>query len=131
MLQFDFRRNTLLWILGFTFAVGLGVDVVRFSTHHDVAFPVTVAQDDESRALKQMADSIMQARLAKADAPVNINLATPAELETLDGIGPVLAQRIVSYREERGAFESVDELDSVSGIGPKRLAAIRHHCTVE
>jgi comEA protein len=130
MLQLDFRRNTLLWILGATFALGLGVDLVRMGTHREVNFPLSVAEDGEARALKHMADSIMQARVAAAKAPININTATSVQLETLDGIGPVLAQRIVAYREQNGPFTSVDDLDAVSGIGPKRLAAIRDRCCV-
>jgi competence protein ComEA len=131
MLQLDFRRNTLLWILGLTFALGLGVDLVRVATHREVNFPLAVAEDDEARALKRTADSIMQARVAAAKAPININTATSMQLETLDGIGPVLAQHIVAYREQNGPFTSVDDLDAVSGIGPKRLAAIRDRCAVK
>jgi len=131
MLQLDFRRNTLLWILGLTFALGLGVDLMRVATHREVNFPLAVAEDDEARALKRTADSIMQARVAAAKAPVNINTATSVQLETLDGIGPVLAQRIVAYREQNGPFTSVDDLDAVSGIGLKRLAGIRDRCTVQ
>lgn len=130
MLQLDFRRNTLLWILGVTFALGIGVELVKFATHRDVNFPLTVVQDDEALALKRTADSIMHARAAAANAPVNINVASPVELETLDGIGPALAQRIVAYREQHGPFAAVDDLDAVSGIGPKRLAAIRDRCCV-
>jgi comEA protein len=130
MLQLDIRRSTLLWILGITFALGLGMDLVKLATHRDVKLPVTVVQDEETLALKRMADSIMQARTTAAKAPININVATTAELETLDGIGPVLAQRIVSYRQQNGPFTCVDDLDAVSGIGPKRLAAIRDRCCV-
>lgn len=59
------------------------------------------------------------------DGKVNINIATVEELMTLPGIGEVLAGRIVVYREEHGAFESVEELLNVSGIGEKKLEAIR------
>ncbi len=61
---------------------------------------------------------------------VNINTATVAELKTLPGIGDVLAQRIVDYREAHGAFSSIEELMQVSGIGEKRFAAIRDLVTV-
>lgn len=57
--------------------------------------------------------------------PLNINTATAAELETLPGIGPVLAGRIVTWRDDHGPFQSVDALDAVSGIGAKMLAGIR------
>jgi competence ComEA-like helix-hairpin-helix protein len=62
---------------------------------------------------------------------LNVNLASAAQLEALPGIGPVLAQRIVSLRELRGRFESIAELRDVAGIGPKRFAAIQNLVTVD
>ena len=62
--------------------------------------------------------------------PVDINTATAEELETLMGIGPVLAQAIVDYRAEHGPFESVDELLEVSGIGETKLDNIRGDITL-
>ena len=63
--------------------------------------------------------------------PLNINTATAAQLETLDGIGPVLAQRIVEYRETNGPFASVEGLLEVKGLGPGILEAIRPQITAE
>ncbi len=63
--------------------------------------------------------------------PLDINTATAAELEELMGIGPVLAQAIVDYRAEHGAFASVDELLEVSGIGEAKLDGIRGEVTVK
>jgi competence protein ComEA len=56
---------------------------------------------------------------------VDINRARAAELNQLPGIGPKLAERIVSHRQANGAFHSIDELRKVSGIGPKILERIR------
>jgi competence protein ComEA len=58
---------------------------------------------------------------------VHLNSATLEQLETLDGVGPATAQKIVAYRTEHGGFRSVDDLASVPGIGPKKLAAIKPH----
>jgi competence protein ComEA len=61
---------------------------------------------------------------------VNVNTATAEELETLPGIGEVLAQRIIDHRETHGPFDAVEDLLDVSGIGESRLADIRDQVTV-
>ena len=64
-----------------------------------------------------------------ADGPgggtVSLNSASAEQLETLPGVGPVLAQHIVEFREEHGGFTSVDQLQEVDGIGDRRLADIK------
>ncbi|HSC49168.1 MAG TPA: helix-hairpin-helix domain-containing protein [Gaiellaceae bacterium] len=60
-----------------------------------------------------------------ASAPVQLSTATLEELDSLPGVGPVTAQKILDYRQEHGAFHSVDELDAIPGIGPKRLDQLR------
>lgn len=58
------------------------------------------------------------------NAPVNLNTATLEQLDTLDGVGPGIAQRILDYREQHGGFRRVEELAEVPGIGAKRLASL-------
>ena len=60
-----------------------------------------------------------------AAGPLNLNTAAQAELETLPGVGPVLAERIVAWRLQHGPYPSVDALDAVNGIGAKLLAGLR------
>ena len=57
--------------------------------------------------------------------PVNLNTATPDQLEDLPGVGPATAQAILDYRKEHGRFTNVDELIDVRGIGEAKLAALR------
>jgi len=57
--------------------------------------------------------------------PININRATAKQLDALDGIGPVIAQRIVDYRKKNGSFISIDDLQKVSGIGAAKFAQIK------
>ncbi len=69
------------------------------------------------------------------DAPqsakaVDVNRATAAELEAVPGIGPVLAKRIVEFREKHGPFERLEDLLKVRGIGEKSLERLRPHLTV-
>lgn len=57
--------------------------------------------------------------------PVHLNTATLEQLDSLPGVGPVTAQKIIDYRDSHGSFGSVDELDAVPGIGPTRLEQLR------
>jgi competence protein ComEA len=62
--------------------------------------------------------------------PVNLNTATLEQLDTLDGVGPGIAQRILDYRRQHGGFGRVEELGEVPGIGAKRLATLTPLVTV-
>lgn len=67
---------------------------------------------------------------AGAAGPVNLNSAGIEQLETLDGVGPVTARKILEYRAAHGGFRSIEDLAQVPGIGPKRLAAIKPRVTL-
>ena len=64
-------------------------------------------------------------------ALLNINTASAEELETLSGIGPQMAQRIIQYRKEHGNFTSVDALTEVKGLGEKTLEKLKPFVAVE
>jgi competence protein ComEA len=57
--------------------------------------------------------------------PLSLRSATAEQLDTLPGVGPVTAQKIVAYRQEHGPFTSVEALDAIAGIGPARLADLK------
>ena len=61
---------------------------------------------------------------------MNLNTASQAELEELPKVGPVLAQRIVEFRTQHGAFTSPEQLDDVSGVGPAMLESLLPLVTV-
>ncbi|MFE4751711.1 helix-hairpin-helix domain-containing protein [Streptomyces mirabilis] len=62
---------------------------------------------------------------AAPSAPVSLNTATVDQLDTLPGVGPVLAQHIIDYRSQHGGFRSVDELREVNGIGDRRFSDLQ------
>jgi competence protein ComEA len=62
---------------------------------------------------------------ATEDGPISLGTATAEQLDTIDGIGPVTAQKIVEYRDQQGGLASVDQLDQVSGIGPATMQSLR------
>lgn len=64
-------------------------------------------------------------------AKVNINRATQTELETLSGIGPSMANKIIDYRNKNGKFSSIDELKNVPGIGEAKFESIREYVVVK
>lgn len=91
------------------------------------------ATSSNNRDSTQGADALSDARprksakTAAADVvfPLDLNAATGAELEALPGIGPAMSARIIEYRAQNGGFKSVDDLDDVRGIGPKKMEKLR------
>jgi len=88
-----------------------------------------VAMDISSRRVLSHREPIDRWRAISA-GPVNINTADAGQLDTLPGIGPALAQRIMQYRELEGPFKSLDDLKNVSGIGGKKYEDLKDRITL-
>ena len=73
----------------------------------------------------------IEERQTKTSEKVNINTATQEELETLVGIGPSIANKIVQYRKENGNFKTVDDIKNVSGIGESKFEKIKDYVCVK
>jgi competence protein ComEA len=71
-----------------------------------------------------------QAANVVIQAPVDLNAATAVQLESLPGIGPRTAQRIIEYREKNGGFKKIEELMNVRGVGEKSFLKIKDRITV-
>lgn len=67
----------------------------------------------------------------KLDKKININLAYATDLQLLPGIGEVIAERIVEYREQKGNFKKTEDIKKVKGIGDKKFDEIKEYITVE
>jgi competence protein ComEA len=62
---------------------------------------------------------------------LNLNSATPKQLEALPGIGPVLAKRIVEFREKKGGYKRIEELLAIPGISEKKWRALRYYLVLQ
>jgi competence protein ComEA len=83
-----------------------------------VGYVATVGSDTPKKSAK------------KYTGIININRATKSEFDSLTGVGPVIAAKIVSYRNQNGPFMAIDDLLKVSGIGTKTLERIRPRLTL-
>ncbi len=102
-----------------------GMDSVQLHT----ALPYIIFPPSENR---NYADPDRPDRRFRTDARarLDLNLATAAELQTLNGIGPVLAGRIIKFRESLGGFHTLDQLQECYGLPPETLSAIAPRLTL-
>jgi len=121
------KKGWLFLLLGLTIlSVGLIVGIlIGRSMQHD---PVILPLPPENTQIIQTTTDDTQPQRSYL---ININTASVDLLDSLPGIGPKLAQRIVDYRQEYGAFRDKEELTNVEGIGKEKLSAIYDLITVE
>ena len=90
---------------------------------------ITVPSKEEASGVS-ITTSAQAMSASSASSLINVNTANATELEEIPGIGPSLAQRIITYRAEQGSFKSIDELENVSGIGSKKIESMRAYVCV-
>lgn len=93
--------------------------------------PTLVPEDVAMATSSEESQVTASQPLSLASRPLNINVATVTELESLPGIGPAIAQMIVERRDSTGPFESVEELAEISGISERMVDELRNRITVE
>lgn len=108
--------------LAFVLSDGLKVKVPSI---YDKENEVYVTQNSGNNTI------IEGSTLNRGGGKVNINSATQTELETLQGIGPSLANRILEYREKNGKFKKIEELKNVKGIGQSKFDGIKDEVVVD
>ena len=118
-----------LIIITALFIGGIGGYFLGFDLNHSLIQPASLnleAQQSYTLAPQELESLSANSRTER----ININTATKAELQTLPGVGEVLAGRIVDYRRQNGPFRTVYALTTVEGFGAKRLEAIYEIITV-
>lgn len=119
-------KNKLLIVLPILTALFAGLTLGLYLGRNPAGGSVTVSIPAQTQA----AAPVPEQTLSRPAAPVNINTADIAQLAQLPGIGEVLAQRIVDYRNVHGNFTALEQLTNVEGIGEGKLEAILEQITI-
>jgi comEA protein len=137
------ERFTILFLV---FLLVLGTSLYLYKLNHPSFAPAYTIKDFDKKMnpVQQSSEPVnynlplpdeqIERAFEKKPLPtkkVNINVAAEAELAKLPGIGPVYAQRIVAYREKHGAFQSIQEIKKIRGIGEKTFLKMKHYLTIE
>ena len=133
------ERRVVLILLS-TFLVGITIKIAKSAfdgpSQYDYASidsTFSILSDTQNVTKTQLPDSPENRVLAQSDVPdlkIDINTATKAQFVRLPGIGDVIAERILSYRNRHGRFKSIRELLSVEGIGEKNFKKIASFVTI-
>jgi comEA protein len=115
-----------LILLLVTLVVGSGITLYK-RTHPQFAPELVV----EKREVNFPSQAQFSSHQESKEMKININQATAAQLQLLPGVGPVLSERIIKYRESQGRFEKIEDLMQVQGIGPKTFQQVKDLLSVD
>lgn len=117
------ERRALLFMIAFLL-IGTGVTLYKRQNPSFAPQLKDSTNQEETGSSLAGPDEVLRGK-------INLNTASKRELESLPGIGPVYAERIIAYRSEKGPFRNKEDLMRVKGIGEKRYQSLMDHITVE
>lgn len=119
-------RGTAVQVISFDKLAAVSISIPSSTvTVNDTGDSNAAASDAPSAPVSAASASAASSNPVTAEK-VNINTASQAKLEELPGIGPVLAQNILNYREKIGSFKSIEQIMDVNGIGEKKFDAMKN-----
>ena len=130
-LAFTRTEQRVILFLSGTLVVGAGIRLYQEASPSQRQFDYRSIDSSFAEFRERVAMDTIHPKTGREVKSVDVNSASKEDLMTLPGIGPVLAQRILEYRESQGGFESVDELQNVKGISKKKLEKLRPLVVVE
>ncbi|MFW6149765.1 MAG: helix-hairpin-helix domain-containing protein [Atribacterota bacterium] len=114
---------------------GANMDAVNLAAHlydgQKIVIPFISENNVDEVTQKDIAnEELRQPDYSVNSSLLNLNAVTSNQLESLPGIGPALAERILAYRKDHGLFKNIEDVMNVSGIGEKRFESIKEYITV-
>ena len=136
MSLFNFTRQEQITILFLVLALLVGGVVTLIKRHHPGFAPeLMIEEQNDSSVTESPIDTEILHQPISTDSlfvrKIDLNRADEEELMELPGIGPTLARLIVAYRDERGGFQTVEELKRVKGIGEKTFEQLKPLIKIE
>ncbi len=130
MLGFTRNEKMVLFFLVFGFIVGLGVWIYRQNYEPVPIISEYILNQENLLSGKVNEEETDPEETKNPNLLISINKATLEQLEYLPGIGPVMAKRIIAYRDQHHGFRTIDELVEIKGIGEKTVEKLKPYVQI-